>query len=65
MYIFWNEFSDGRVVITYNLTKSKAMRLHRFYEKAPMDGLSRFGWREDRPESLEQKVLVRKSKTGV
>ena len=61
MYLFWNEFDCGKVVITYNLTKSKAMRLHRFYEKACMDGLTRFGWREDRPESLEQKLLVAKS----
>ncbi len=61
MYLFWNEFSDGRVFITWNLSKSKAMRLHRFYEKASMEGLVRFGWREDNPDSLEQKLLVAKT----
>ena len=62
MYIFWTEFECGRVFITYNLTKSKAQRLHRFYERGSMCGLSRFGWREDQPDSLEQKLLVHKSK---
>jgi hypothetical protein len=60
MYLFWNEFSDGRVFITWNLSKSKAMRLYRFYENASMEGLVRFGWREDQPDSLEQKLLVSK-----
>jgi hypothetical protein len=61
MYIFWNEFECGRVFITRNLSKSKAQRLHRFYEKSGMHGLVRFGWRQDDPDSLEQQILVRKA----
>lgn len=62
MYLFWCEFDCGRVFITWNLSKSRAVRLHRFYERGSMDGLIRFGWRTDDPDSLEQKLLVHKSK---
>lgn len=61
MYLFWTEFDCGRVFITWNLSKSKAIRLHKFYEKAAMAGMVRFGWREDNPDQLSQQLLVQKA----